>query len=95
LRSTERLSSAHRTLLCLVWIVVQAFGPVSQDVRVHTSADIAELPVDTSDEFVREQMRPSASDELVEFDRTGRCDRPRTIGVRARGAGDEQVQSTG
>jgi hypothetical protein len=60
----------------------------------HRSADIAELPVDTGDELVGEQMmRPSASDELVEFDRTGRRDRrrPIVIGVRARGAGDEPI----
>ena len=59
----------------------------------HKSADIAELPVDAGDELVGEQMTPSASDELVEFDRTGRRDRrrPIVIGVRARGAGDEPI----
>jgi hypothetical protein len=59
-----------------------------------TSADIAELPIDTGDELVGEQMmRPSAANELVEFDRTGRRDRrrPIVIGVRARGAGDEAI----
>jgi hypothetical protein len=54
-------------------------------VSVHRSADIAELPVvDTGDELVGERMMgPSASDELVEFDRTGRRDRRRPISSSA------------